>query len=118
MWVVLTSERFRDWFAGLSEPERKTVIRNVRLLEQFGPQLPDKYSRHIVNSRHSHMRELRIQHGGRPYRVLYAFDPLRRAVLLVGGDKTGNDRWYRENIPIADRVYDEWVKKLQEEADE
>ena len=48
------------------------------------------------------MRELRIQHEGRPYRVLYAFDPRRSAILVLGGDKTGNDRWYEEQVPVAD----------------
>ena len=61
------------------------------------------------------MRELRIQHKGRPYRVLYAFDPRRTAILLLGGDKTGNDDWYRENVPIADRLYDEYIDKLKQE---
>jgi hypothetical protein len=53
------------------------------------------------------MRELRIQHKGKPYRVLYAFDPKRMALLLVGGDKAGNDRWYEINVPLADNLYDE-----------
>jgi hypothetical protein len=52
------------------------------------------------------MRELRIQHQGRPYRVLYAFDPRRTAILLIGGDKTGQDRWYDEHVPQADALYD------------
>jgi len=55
------------------------------------------------------MRELRIQHQGRPYRVLYIFDPARNAVLLIGGDKTGNNRWYEVYVPIADRIYDEYL---------
>jgi len=50
------------------------------------------------------MRELRIQHQGRPYRVLYAFDPRRCAILLLGGDKTGDDHWYERHIPLADRL--------------
>ena len=50
------------------------------------------------------MRELRIQHSGRPYRILYAFDPKRIAVLLIGGDKTGNAHWYEIFVPIADRL--------------
>ncbi len=61
------------------------------------------------------MRELRVQHNGKPYRVLYAFDPGRTAILLIGGCKTGNDRWYDEFIPKADRIYDEHsdnIKKL------
>jgi hypothetical protein len=50
------------------------------------------------------MRELRVQHGGRPYRVLYAFDPRRTAILLIGGEKTGDDRWYDSFVPVADKI--------------
>jgi hypothetical protein len=60
------------------------------------------------------MRELRIQHAGRPYRVLSAFDPKRNAVLLIGGDKTGNDRWYEIFVPLADRLYERYLKELTE----
>ena len=59
------------------------------------------------------MRELRVQHKGQPYRVLYAFDPRRTAILLIGGEKTGNDRWYEESIPRADRLYDEHLAELR-----
>jgi hypothetical protein len=61
------------------------------------------------------MRELRIQHQGQPYRVLYAFDPRRNAILLIGGDKTGNDRWYEEFVPTADRLYDAHLASLKRE---
>jgi hypothetical protein len=61
------------------------------------------------------MRELRIQHEGRPYRVLYAFDPRRVGILLVGGDKTGNARWYIENIPKADAIYRQHLRELKED---
>ncbi len=61
------------------------------------------------------MRELRVQHEGRPYRVLYAFDPRRVAILLIGGDKTGNNRWYEENVPRADAIYDEHLRELESE---
>ena len=61
------------------------------------------------------MRELRIQHRGRPNRVLYAFDPRRAAILLLGGDKTGNNRWYDENIPVADDRYDDYLRELKKE---
>lgn len=66
-------------------------------------------------SKHSHMRELRIQHAGDPYRVLYAFDPRRCAILLIGGNKTGNDRWYDEFVPKADTIYDNHTKELDKE---
>lgn len=61
------------------------------------------------------MKELRIQHAGRPYRVLYAFDPRRCAILLIGGDKAGNARWYEIFVPRADRLYDEHIARLREE---
>ncbi len=64
-------------------------------------------------SRHTHMRELRIQHEGKPYRVLYAFDPRRVAFLLLGGDKTGNDRWYTEWVPGVDAIYDAHLRELE-----
>jgi len=58
------------------------------------------------------MRELRTQHKGRPLRTLYAFDPRRTAILLIGGDKTGEDRWYDVHLPLADRLYDVHLKQL------
>lgn len=58
------------------------------------------------------MRELRIQHRGAPYRVLYAFDPRRRAILLIGGFKMGDDRWYEKMVPIADDLYDEHLGEI------
>lgn len=85
----------------------------IDLLESQGPQLPFPYSSGINGSRHGHMRELRIQHAGRPYRVLYAFDPRRTAILLIGGDKTGNDRWYEQFVPRADDLYDEHLEDIE-----
>lgn len=61
----------------------------------------------------SHMRELRIQHEGRPYRVLYAFDPIRVALLLLGGDKTGDERWYEKMVPKADAIYEEHLRTIK-----
>ena len=63
------------------------------------------------------MRELRVQHQWRPYRMLYIFDPRRVALLLPGGDKTGDDRWYGKNIPLADQLYDNYLAEVQEEDD-
>jgi hypothetical protein len=73
------------------------------------------HSSGIEMSRHTHMRELRIQHEGRPYRILYAFDPRRAAILLIGGNKTDNNRWYEEQVPRADAIYDEHLRELENE---
>lgn len=87
----------------------------VDLLVQRGPTLEYPYSSAVHGSRHGHMRELRAQHRGRPYRVLYAFDPRRAAILLLGGDKTGNARWYEIHVPKADAIYDQYLVELRKE---
>jgi hypothetical protein len=103
-WDVEYTDEFGAWWSSLNEDEQESVAAYVRLLEVRGPSLPFPYSSGIHGSRHSHMRELRIQHHGEPYRVLYAFDPRRVAILLIGGNKVGNDRWYLEYILIADNL--------------
>ena len=87
----------------------------VGVLEVLGPSLRFPRTSAVRSSRHGHMRELRIQHLGHPFRVLYAFDPRRTAILLLGGDKTGDDRWYDRNVPIADALYDEVLEELRAE---
>jgi hypothetical protein len=61
------------------------------------------------------MKELRVQHAGRPYRLLFAFDPRRVAIVLLGGDKTGDKRWYTRMVPIADDLFDAHVAGLKDE---
>lgn len=114
-WEVEGTDEFAGWFGGLTDDEQVSVGRVVELLVEQGPSLPFPYSSGIATSRYRHMRELRIQHEGRPYRVLYAFDPRRAAILLLGGDKSGNDRWYDEHIPIADTLYDDYLRQLERE---
>jgi hypothetical protein len=106
--VVFTDE-FGAWWDGLSLEVQDSVDRVVGLLEKAGPVLPFPYSTGIASSAFPHMRELRIQHAGEPYRVLYAFDPKRRAVLLLGGAKSGDERWYEVHVPMADRIYRQYL---------
>jgi hypothetical protein len=114
-WEVEYTDEFEDWWAGLSVDERESVGPAVGLLKERGPSLSFPHSSGIMGSRHSRMRELRIQHRGRPYRVLYAFDPRRVAILLIGGEKTGQDRWYEKFVRLADRLYDEHILELTRE---
>jgi hypothetical protein len=114
-WEVEYMDEFGKWWDSLRETEQEDVAAVVELLEEKGPLLPHPYSSGINGSKHAHMRELRIQHAGKPYRILYAFDPRRMAILLIGGEKTGNDRWYGQNIPLADRLYDEHLETLRRE---
>lgn len=114
-WAVEFTDEFEGWWNGLSEDEQVDVDAKVRLLEELGPALGRPHADTVQGSRHANMKELRIQHAGRPYRVLFAFDPRRRAILLLGGDKTGNARWYDENIPIADRLFDDHLRAIEHE---
>lgn len=115
IWGVEFTDEFEAWWNDLSEDEQIAIDASVRLLELRGPTLEYPHSSEVRGSRHGRMRELRVQCQGRPLRLLYAFDPRRTAILLVGGDKTGDDRWYERMIPVADRVYDEHVAALKEE---
>lgn len=112
-WCVEYTEKFGEWWDTLREEEQIDVDVVVGLLKKLGPTLPFPYSSKINGSNYSHLRELRIQHAGRPYRILYAFDPKRTAVLLAGGDKTGDDRWYSTNIPIAEAQYKTHLRTLK-----
>ena len=114
-WDVEYTDEFGDWWASLTEDEQVSLAASVQLLEERGPSLGHPHSSGIHGSRHGHMRELRTQHGGRPLRTLYAFDPRQMAILLIGGDKTGNDRWYDVNVPMADRLYDQHLEQLRRE---
>jgi hypothetical protein len=111
-WEVEFSDEFGRWWDSLDAAEQKSVDFTVSLLQQVGPILRMPHSSSIETSRHTHMRELRVQHEGRPYRILYAFDPRRTAILLIGGDKTGNNRWYEEYVPRADAIYDQHLREL------
>ena len=112
-YEVEVSDEFKTWYEDLSEPEQNSVERVVLMRMEAGPALGYPQSTGIKDSKFSHMRELRIQHEGRPYRVLYAFDSLRVALLLLGGDKTGDDRWYERMVPKADDLYEEHLRTIK-----
>ena len=116
-WVVEYTDEFGGWWACLTEDEQVSMSASVQLLEERGPSLSYPHSSGINGSRHGHMRELRTQQGGRPFRTLYAFDLRRIAILLIGGDKTGDNRWYDVHVPIADRLYDQHLEQLRREGE-
>lgn len=115
MWEVEYTNEFGVWWDNLDGDGQEAIDAAVEKLAQYGPTLPFPISSAIVQSRHPHMRELRIQYKGRPLRVLYAFNPMRNAILLLGGDKQGDKRWYDEHVPRADVLYDIHLAELQRE---
>ena len=115
-WEVEYTGEFGEWWERLTEQEQGDVAAYVGELERRGPMLPFPYSSGVKGSKHGEMRELRVQSGGRPIRIFYAFDPRRMAMLLIGGKKAGVKRFYEQFIPIADRLYDEHLAELREES--
>lgn len=113
-WEIEYTDLFGAWWEDLTEAEQVSVKATVDLLEQVGPELPHPYCSQVKGSKYGRMRELRVQHAGKPYRVLYAFDPFRTGILLLGGNKTGDDRWYAVNVPRADALFGEHLAQLEQ----
>jgi len=115
IWEIEFTDEFGEWWNLLNEEEQESIAAGVELLRQLGPHLGRPHVDALQGSRHSNMKELRTQHGGRPLRTLFAFDPRRCAILLVGGDKTGDDRFYDRMIPVADRLNDAHLAAVDKE---
>lgn len=115
MWKVEYTDEFEQWWQSLSQQQQADLDASVQLLEDFGPQLSRPYTDTVKGAKHQNMKELRTQSKGRPLRTLFAFDPRRSAILLIGGDKTGDKRFYDKMIPLADRLFDEHLKELKDD---
>jgi|SRR5579859_1979513 len=113
-WEVEVSDEFIEWYDALSKVERKSVAAGVGLLERYGPELGRPYVDTLKGSTFPNMKELRVQHQGRPFRVLFAFDPRRKAYMILGGDKTGNANWYVDAIRRADAIYTQHLREIGE----
>jgi hypothetical protein len=116
-WEVEFTDEFGFWWSTLSERQQDDLAHSVRHLIEFGPALGFPHSSKVTSSRYPQMRELRTQSAGKPLRTLYAFNPLRCAILLIGGGKTGDDRWYEKFVPAADRLFEKHLLELKKEGD-
>lgn len=114
-WNVEYTDEFCAWWATLSGAQQEDVGSAARFLAKHGVRLGHPQSSQINGARHAHLPELRIQSGGRPLRVFYAFDPRRVAILLIGGDKTGDGRFYAKFVRHADALYDSHLEQLKRE---
>ena len=115
MWEVEFTDEFDAWWESLTENQQDAVNGRVLVLTEEGPDLGRPIVDHIKTSRHPNMKELRASASGN-LRVLFAFDPRRQAILLIGGNK---DRawqsWYQQFVPIADDLYDEHLRAIADE---
>lgn len=107
-----TSDEFVAWYQGLNDAEVDSVNFSVDLLEKAGPLLGRPHVDTLKGSRIPNLKELRVQHQGRPIRILFAFDPRRIGYLILGGDKTGRDDWYERFIPEAEKIYEKHLAQI------
>ena len=111
--VVFTDE-FSRWWDTLTSSEREAMRSKLARLEYYGRRLTAPHSKPLKNTRNG-LRELRAYNQGYPLRALYAFVPPATAVVLIGGDKTGDSDFYRRCIPIADDIFDAYIARLETE---
>ena len=107
-WEILITDEYEAWFLALNDKEQEDVLAMVNVLEIKGPMLDRPYADTLkATNKVKNLKELRIQHKGNPYRVFYAFDPIRRAVLLCGGRKDGkkDKLFYKKMIPLAETLF-------------
>jgi len=114
--VEVTPE-FERWYRDLDDAASDVVRNYVDLLVEVGPTLGRPYADSLHGSKISNLKELRPQAQGRPLRVFFAFDPRRVAIVLLGGDKTGDKRFYDRLIPLAEQFYDRHLRDLEKEHD-
>ena len=106
MWTVITTDLFNEWLDQQDESTQEKVLAALVVLQQQGPSLGRPLVDTVYNSRFTNMKELRVQHRGKPLRAFFAFDPLRQAIVLCIADKGGKKRFYKEMQDIADEQYE------------
>lgn len=119
MWIVDTS-RIDGWLDDLDDNSMDQVLAALDILRDIGPALGRPLVDTVTASRHKNMKELRPGSRGRSeLRILFVFDPERRAIMLIAGDKSGNwVKWYRKNIPLADDLVDQHHQLLKGDHDD
>jgi hypothetical protein len=115
MWNIEFTNEFQAWWETLDETVCESVDFSVDLLARLGPSLGRPHADTVKDARHDNMKEPRVQHRGKPYRIFFAFDPRRSAILLIGGCKAGDKRFYQRMIPLADDLYDAHLAEIRKE---
>lgn len=113
-WEIEGTDQFARWYRELGDNQRAAISAAIDVLAEHGPATPRPTVAQVKGSRHHNLKELRPKDGN--VRVLFLFDPRRSAILLVGGDKTGQwNAWYAEMIPVAEALYDHYLDELRNE---
>jgi hypothetical protein len=109
MWEIQRTDEIAEWIKSLDDDAREAILKNLIILKEIGPSLGRPYVDTVKQSRHKNMKELRVQNKMRVFRIFFIFDLDRKAILLIGGDKRGEKRFYEKMIPLADNLFDEYI---------
>jgi hypothetical protein len=113
MWTIERTDEIEAWITGLDVEAREAIFKSLFVLREIGPGLGRPYVDSVKGSAYSNMKELRVQNKGQVFRIFFAFDPKREAILLIGGNKRGDKNFYETMIPKADKLYCIHLAKLR-----
>ncbi len=111
MWTIGRTDEIARWIVQLDDDAKEAIYKNLLILKNIGPSLGRPYVDSIKDSKYKNMKELRVQSKKRLFRIFFVFDPDRNAILLIGGDKRGDKRFYQRLIPIADKLYEKYLQE-------
>lgn len=112
-WIIKYLQNFTDWLEEQEEDLQDESLAQLERLKEYGPSLGRPYVDTLYDSKLPNLKELRFFYKGDPIRILFVFDPKRQGVILLGGNKSGNNRFYKTNIPKAEKLYSEYLKNQE-----
>ena len=116
MWTVITTDLFNEWLEQQDDSTQEKVLAALVVLQQLGPGLGRPLVDTVNDSKFMNMKELRVQHRGKPLRAFFVFDPLRQAIVLCIGNKSGKKRFYKEMLDIAEQQYELHLSTLGDQS--
>ena len=110
-WTLVFVPEFEEWLFEQEDQLQDNIYRHLKLLEEFGPLLGRPKVDTLSGSRLNNLKELRLNHKGMPIRIIFLFDEIQKGIILSGGNKANNSKWYVKNIPLAEKRYTKYLRK-------
>lgn len=110
MWAIERTDQIAKWIIELDDDAREAILKSLLILREIGPSLGRPHVDTIKGSKHKNMKELRVQSRQKLFRIFFAFDTERKAILLLGGDKRSDKQFYKRMVPIADSLFDNYLE--------
>ncbi len=114
MWEIKRSDEFHQWIQTIDDDAKEAIFKHLSILKKIGPTLGRPFVDTIKGSSIKNLKELRVQSKNRVIRVFFVFDPERNILLILGGDKKGNSRFYQEMVPQVEKLYKIYLSKMGE----